>query len=619
MKKAVSLILFIAITLLTTAAIKAEPLQYNGKIGFVNGEDIITFHRFFDNDKKLLVIGAKTVQLWDVETRKMISTATHSIEEFKPVSIWDVLNPKNWKSLLKYEPVLFDPEGQWMIATEKSVNSAFPKKNVAVARDLKTLKETGRLELPEASIDWLYLDEERNEIVATGKLGEKQYFSFWDRNDFQHKRTFAIDQYKWHTPIKKDSKIIVGSGTTKILWNRPNIKFGDTLTLRDAKTLAIEKEYTAENLKPETTYENLSLSQDERFLIAKRYGRVYVWEIDGGGKPKFEIGPEKPKGEIGLNDFLQGRYLVITEGEDVRIYDVEGNGAPKLKIAPVEEKSGLRFAGVLSGRYPAVYEKGRLRIYDLLGGGEPLFQLTSDKKEDKFDIRDATEDAGIIVVSDDAKLMVLDTARPGKPVFEVVRSSEKERFNTVMISEQDNWLLVSRENKSEKMPPRTEVYDLKSGKKEFEMPAAIILPFRRLSGGKYFIFEGIGATSVWNISKRTAFSVPLKTHTFDNDDEITGVYGNDETVNVEDTLVSPNNRFLIKLGRDLVTLYEMETGKQLQILFDAQTAQYDKQKRLKDSGLGDGQWSADGHYFYALEDGGLLKKARVINLWQVAN
>jgi hypothetical protein len=88
--------------------------------------------------------------------------------------------------------------------------------------------------------------------------------------------------------------------------------------------------------------------------------------------------------------------------------------------------------------------------------------------------------------------------------------------------------------------------------------------------------------------------------------------------NTEYVVFSPDFRYILRYGDDVTEVYETETGSLAQSIFDADNVKYDKQKRIKNSGLGSAGWIINGKYLFACDfGGGFFKVSRTISFWKV--
>lgn len=613
MKKISAVLIMIFAVSFVFAANDAEVLEFKGKIGFTNGEDKILEHQFLENGKKILLIGEKNLQLWDVENAKLLNSVSHQIPQFAPrgfVSTYLLLGiPKflDWRSFI------VDKEGKWMITAEKIGTNELRS---GVVRDLQTLKQIAVLDLPNVSTEYISFDENKNEILTFGVTEKNGAFARWDTDKFLQKEVITIKEYKWHQKIRGGEKMLVGSGDTKILWTAIT-KEGDKLTLRDVKTGAIEKEFTAKNLKPEVSFQDTTVSSDEKYLISRRSDRIFVWEIDGDGQPKFEVSATNPKSDFSFKQILDRKFIIVKVDEQLRIYDIEGNGQPKLAVSPQNPKEDVDFLQIINERFVIVKADSKIRVYDTNGGTTLKFEFASENPKDTMEYRGATKDGKYAVFCDDQKVFVLEVAGNGKPLYEIVRESEKERFPAIRFFSDKNLLAVSRVNRSEKKEPRTEFYDISTGKLVFNVGFEMGYTAEFTPDDKFIYEKEIGRFAIWNMAAKKFYAVPLATYTESNYDYGTMQTTSGETRNSEDAEFSPDYRYILRHGDDITAIFDAETGNQVQIIFDTQRVKYNKQNQIKKSGLGDAGWLNDGKYVYAFDSRNVFGSSRTISFWEI--
>lgn len=543
-----------------------EILKYNAKIGFVNGEDIIETYKFLDDEKKIFLLGDKNLQIWDVGSGKLL----HSIENpswrfspdnsfFNAYMSYSIPYFQNWKNYA------LDSNGKWIVTTEKTGGD---KLKSVVVRDLKELKQINVFNLPDFSIESVYLDESKDEIYGFAKgSGFDAVILVWDSNSFQLKRSLAVEDYKWHQFIGNGEKAVVGSGDTKLIWTDSNVKQGDRLTLRDTKTGAVEKEYTAEILKPRTPFRETTVTNDEKYLISTRDNRAFVWEIGGDGKPRFEI-------------------------------------------VDASFKDDFKFERLIGSKYIAEKVNKKLRIYELAGNGSPKFEIVSETPNDSVELFDDTADGRYIAIADNRKIRVLKIAENGKSFFEITRDSEKERFRTIKFLEEKNYLVVNRVNNAEKKPAKTELYDFTTGKLLQTLPAYFGSHVELKLDGKYLFDVEYGRLVVWNFAANIRYSIPLKVMYYDNDSP--GQLVPDPALNSEKTSISPDGKFILVSGEEIVSVYDIENGEEIQKLFDPEKAKFSKKTgELKNGDIGRAFWSNDGKFIYAKNS-----DFRTISFWK---
>ncbi|MEZ5347200.1 MAG: WD40 repeat domain-containing protein [Pyrinomonadaceae bacterium] len=547
MRTAFALMLLIAASAVAAASSGNEILELKAKIGFTNGQDRIVKYNLI-GEKRILLIGEKNIQIWDTENFKLINSVSHQIPQFAPrgfFSTYVLLGLPQMFELLK--PYVVDPAGKFIITAEKTGDG---KLKSAVIRDLNTLKQIAVLNLPNVSTEFVAFDEVKGEISTFGETDNTGAFAKWDAATFQQKNMVIVKDYKWHRLINDDKKAVVGSGETKFFWNDINIRQGDKLTLRDVETGSIEKEFTAPNLTPRNSFRYTEVTIDEKYLISTREDRIFVWEIDGDGTPRFEIPAKSDEGDYDLVKVIGSKFLAVSVDKNLRIYDIAGNG-------------------------------------------EPEFRLESPNSNDTVGFFDQTKDGRYIAVADDSKISVIKTSGDGTPVYETNRENENERFTVIKFLEDRNFLVVGRVNRTDKKRERTEFYDIETGKLIAEAPVGFT-PSVSVSPDRNFLYDsGLGSTGIWNFAKETFFAVPLKIYQPEHDPN---QVHQEMPYNVEHTLLSPDGKLLLKYG-DVVSVYEVDTGKEVQKLFDPERVKYDKKKEIKKSGLGEVFWAETAKAF----------------------
>lgn len=608
------LTILIASAVSVLAADEAKVLEFKAKVGFTNGEDRIIEHRFLDDDRRLLIIGSKSLQIWDVESARLVVSVPHQISQFAPRGFVSTYLLLGIPRILDWRSFVVDENGKWIVTAERT---GAGEKRSAIVRDLQTLKQLAVLELPTVSTEYITFDPNKGEIMTAGITGKIGEFANWDKAKFERTEFFGINEYKWHQKVRGGEKIIAGSGDTKVLWTGLNIKQGDTLTLRDVKTGAVEKEYTVKNLKPETAYQETTVSADEKYLISKRNDRVFVWNIDAGGDPKFEVSNPNPKGDFSLRRIVDGRFIVVKTDRQLRIYDVAADGAPVLSVAPQNDKEDLDFLDLPGNRFAVVRADNKIRLYDLQNPNAPKLEVAPADPKDTTEYHGATRDGRFFVVNDDLKAAVYETARADKPLYEIPRQSEKERFLAIRIFDDKNLLAIARVNRSEKKPSRTEFYDLANGKISFEVAFDVGYDAKFSPGDRFIYEKGTGYFAVWNTAAKIAYGVSLKTRTHTQTDPVDGRETSGETYNTETVAFSPDYRYILRSGDDVTAVFDAETGKELQVIYDAEKVKYDKKNNVKKSGYGEASWIVGGKYVAAFDVGGIFREPRTVSLYAV--
>lgn len=562
--------------------LKANFFEFIVETGFDKQEDKIVEYKFLENGKKILLLGEKNLQIWDYENGRLLNSTPHQIPQFVTGGYFDTVFLTGISNLDAWQPILIDPQGKWVVTIETLGDKMLgdKKKKAAIIRDVPAMKQIAVLELPNNSVDSVSYDEKKGEVSVIGLDDNNAAIANWKRDSFDLRQITPVTEYKWHHFIKNDEKILIGSGDSKTIWNGLNVKQGNSLTLRDAKTGTIEKEFTAPDLLPRTPFRLTLVTKDEKTLISVRDNRLFVWDIDGNGQPRFEItnvnfelyDPDPSKNFVDKN-LLQDRYLVIYRDKNLFVYDIKGDGKPKYQLSAADPKDSIRWAS-------------------------------------------SPADGQYIAAVENEKVSVLKTDSDGKPLYQIVRDSPNERFNVVEILDSYDYLVVTRKNKKDEKPTRTEIYDVKTGKIVHEIPESVGRGLKMTTDGKVLYSVNLGYVYGWSFDKKQSYKISLDTKTTDCAFRKYDINCQSETFNTEYVVLSPNEKFILRYGDNIVSIFDMESGKEVQKIYNPRRAKYDKSNKLKKSGLGKAGWSDDGKFAYAFDGYSFFDSIRTVSFWR---
>lgn len=590
-----------------------EVFQLKARVGFTGGEDKIVRYHFIDEGRKLVIIGLRNLQIWDVENAKIVTQVQHQIPQFAPrgfVSTYFLLGlPK----VLNWREYVIDPRGRWIITAEKTGQEV---DRSAVVRDLASLKTIATIKMRDSSIEYLALDAVTGNLLTYGDKEKTASFGIYETEKFSPVEIISIPDYKWHQKLGDGKKMLVGTGDTKVVWTAINSKQGNSLTLRDVRTGAVEKEYKVEGVKPDSAFVDTIVSADEKHLIAKREGRVIVWEINGDGKPVFEVAKPTPKSEFDIETIHKARFIVLFADHDLHVYDIAKGGKRVLNVVRATPKDDLDFTSIVSDRFAVVRVRAKVHIYDLETGALRLEVRSDNDPKDRVEFRDISKDERLFAFADDDRVAVYNIDGDGKPVFEVRRESPKERFWAAKFFDERGLIGIARLNNSEKKPPRTEFYDVRNGKLEFTAPIEIYGNARFTPDNNLLYQVRLGAVDVWNAATGRSYLQPLETYTEETTDPSTGQTTQGDSYNYDDVVFSPDLKFFIKSARKSTIVYETATGRQLQILSQP-IDDADLKKKKRAGKLGTVGWAVDGKLLFAEEPLRLFGEQRTLTLWDL--
>ena len=287
---------------------------------------------------------------------------------------------------------------------------------------------------------------------------------------------------------------------------------------------------------------------------------------------------------------------------------------PKFEIVSDIPKAKPKLVSVTGNQFIVVSIEKRLAVYDMAGTGKPRYTIEPATANAKADLLKTSKDGKYIVVTDGAKLFVLETAAGGEPLYTVEHQPEKERIATIEFIGDEDYLLVVRQNRTDKKLETSEIYDIPASKLLFNIPADIGRNPRFIASRRFLYSENLGSTIVWNMAEKRQTIIRLKTYTPDSDPNSTS-YTETSEVSVENTALSPDEKIILRYGHKVVSAFEIETGREIQRIFNSEKVKYDKNGKVKESGLGKAGWAAGGRVAYAFDDGGFFDNRRTVSLW----
>lgn len=139
---------------LFSATVFAGPLELSSEVGFLDSSDKIVGHKILSKDR-ILIIGKKKIQIWDYRNGKLLNEVPHEIKQFAPKGFVTKYILFSIPVMLDWKPFVVEPDGKWMVTSERVNGSDL---RYAVVRDLVTLKTIATLELPGVSAEMIAFD-----------------------------------------------------------------------------------------------------------------------------------------------------------------------------------------------------------------------------------------------------------------------------------------------------------------------------------------------------------------------------------------------------------------------------------------------------------------------------
>ncbi|MBX7174869.1 MAG: WD40 repeat domain-containing protein [Pyrinomonadaceae bacterium] len=516
-----------------------------GRIGMPIAGDKFSYYRFVEGGKKAILVGEMGVATWDLENLKMLKYLPYNVQEYYPVGAKGMIYSLGILALVKESFVEIDPNGKWFAAIEGK-----KEERKVIARSLQTGEKIAELALPYPIKS---ISVEGDYFIASAKEKDNTKIGVWDSQTFAQKTVFSFDDYKWHRVVKNSGKILIGLGNSKFPWLSGIAQRSGNLALFDLQTGKLEKQFTAPNMLENDFFYEFQVTKDEKYLIARRDKRVFVWEINGDGSPKLEVAPTNPKSKAEISEIIDEKILTARVDNKLRVFNFADSPVRESTLPTFSEKG-----------YSYFLKDHKDRI---------LYAILSKNESVLFDL-------------ESGKIITLKANPP----------TENERIKDTSFIAKGKYWAVPKQNKADKSY-RTELYNTETGKLDFEVPYELGSDTDLTTDGNYFYTEKLGGFYVWNRQANRYYQIRLKFSTTSCPSSNDTSYSppcSSETSNDEHIKLSPDERYFVKFGKNETIVYEIETGKEVQQLFDPESVKYDKFSKIKDSGIWQLRFMQDG-------------------------
>ena len=279
-------------------------------------DDKIINYSLIENDRSLLIVGKKTTQIWDVESKKIISEIPHEIG-------------KNHLSLLGTK---ISPDGKYLLVYDRVYSEKIPilvksKKVGAVIYDLQTGKLVNVLEGQNKWIMDSFWSENGDSFFTLSKtsFGKKESeICFLDGQTLKYRNCFPVFGDVWSSKFSKDGAKFFAS-IVKPLGNLGENWFGiwDTRQVKLLKSSSVD----------EQSYGDFFLTSDENYLSVG--GTVF--EVNSSNLPKFKL-DNRIRG-VSDND----KFFIASEKKGLQFYDF-GNNQRKYLISHVKDDVDIKIS-----------------------------------------------------------------------------------------------------------------------------------------------------------------------------------------------------------------------------------------------------------------------------------
>lgn len=328
-------LLVIFSTLVISAYSSNEDFEYKGGFDFENPHQKIKIHRFFDNGKKLLLVGNGNFQIWDIENNKAIKHYENPIGKAHRVSMM-FLSP-DMSKVVAFNSLGNTAEDDyltvWDVQTSKKLKeidtNLYPVNVGFWSKDGTKLITSNDASF---ALPFGYRFGEGGELL--GNKVQKIEVSFWNSETLEHQKTISLENPTWRY-LSNDAKVLLTTSGPKrnmlgIDYASEKAKFIDVWDTEKGK---IVKSLPIGDKVFFTRTRKLGVSPNGKYLAliqkSRKRGsddRMLVWKIDNldeiSEKPIYEIKANPKISDSDVKYSPDGKYVAIEAGKKVQIYEL---------------------------------------------------------------------------------------------------------------------------------------------------------------------------------------------------------------------------------------------------------------------------------------------------------
>ncbi len=292
-----------------------------GTFDFENPAEEIVTHRFLDDGRKLSLLGANTIQIWDVEKQEVISARRHEIEELRRYNV-DELSPDMSKLFYtrrkRIEYGSFHSVYVFDLNTLKQVRVFDPRKFIRGewSKDGRTFVSVSEGDKPDPK------KSNKNFIV-----------SFWDGDTLEPLKSLTIQDLNWWYLSPDGAQFFATSvPTKKWLGLIPNemANKATTITVWDTKTGQVAKKLSIGDEDFGVLTWKLMPSPSGRYIamVSKHKSkeeehRILFWELNGSEAPKYSIKADPRLSDSNIRYSPDERFFAVDSGKNIQVYQSE--------------------------------------------------------------------------------------------------------------------------------------------------------------------------------------------------------------------------------------------------------------------------------------------------------
>jgi WD40 repeat protein len=306
------LLLLTYLSFAQASSLEQNALRFKARIGFIEKDDRIAARKFLDDGRKILLVGKKTIQIWDVTTAHLLEERPHEIPGLDKIEALVLISPDARKA------IVLDAFSWRLLRKEKKVSAG--------VYDLQTGKLITVLERPIESIRFAQWSENGGTLVTyNGLFNDKRTeICFWDGEDLSFRAAVSLKGF-FRTPyLSRDGKrLIVSTQLSETGIFNTNYNGETETTVRNTENGKVEQTFTDGNGKSfYVWWLHERISPNEKLFVSSLEKNITVWEIGGDALSKYEIKAAKKNGYIYFEGFSDdGKYLIAHQNKTVEFYN----------------------------------------------------------------------------------------------------------------------------------------------------------------------------------------------------------------------------------------------------------------------------------------------------------
>ncbi len=348
-----------------------EILQFKNRIVFNNAKEPIIAQKFFDGESKIVFVGVKTIQFWDVATGEIIESHRHEIPNLDKVDMALVISPDGQKA------IALDTFSWRVIRKEKKVSAS--------VWNLQTGKQIAVLERPRKSVRYAKWSENGKTLVTFARSDKDEEVCFWDGENFQFNGAILLEGLSYWNYLTRDGKTFYAQNEVPV--NGISYITISQINSWNTKKAQIEQKFKVFGENPGIELDGIS--SDEKFLVAKAEEDIVVWEIGESNFLKYRIKPSKVGQRIYFKGFSpDGKSFAVYQEKILSLYDSE-TGSLKKSVSTNKSPFTLNVKFSPDGKFLVLQECGSADVFNL-ETQQKLYQLKLVCKE-QFEIVETVE------------------------------------------------------------------------------------------------------------------------------------------------------------------------------------------------------------------------------------